>query len=257
MRSIPSRMRVKAALATALGALAALASGAPASALLISADFGSGYAGAVQPLFSGVEPAAAALDPVFGAADVWNDLTTGEAGVASDPSYASLLDSTGAVTSVGFAITGTLDSYNGASPTASSLTRDYLFWNASPSLSSTLSWTFSGLTPGASYSLVFYGANTDVDRSLVMTIDGYGVAGTVSTLNGAQPDPLYVQIVVASDAGAISGTAAADPGFEADWAGFQIASAVVPEPSTALLLAAGLGAFAARRRRDPTASDAG
>jgi PEP-CTERM motif len=236
------------ALGVALGALPALGVATPASALLISVDFGSGYAGAIQPLFSGVESAAAALDPAFGSANVWNDLTTGDAGVASDPSYASLLDSTGAPTSVGFSITGTLDSYNGVSASASSLTRDYLYWNASPSQSSTLSWTISGLTPAASYALVFYGANTDVDRSFDMTLDGYGTAGAVVTSNGAQPDPLYVQMVVASAGGVISGTAVAEPGFEADWAGFQIASTIVPEPSTALLLAGGLGALAAGRR---------
>jgi hypothetical protein len=229
----------------------ALGAGTPASALLISVDFGSSYGGAVQPLFSGVEPSAAALDPVFGSADVWNDLTTGDAGVTSDPSYSSLLDSTGAVTGVGFSITGTLDSYQGYSATASYLTMDYLFWNApvNPSLSSTLSWAISGLAPGASYVLVFHGANTDVDRSVAMTIDGYGAVGALVTLNGAEPGPLYVQTVVASAAGVISGTAAADPGIEGDWAGFQIASATVPEPSSGLLLATSLGVFAAGRRR--------
>jgi PEP-CTERM motif len=250
MRTTVSRARtVKWALGVALGTMSALGVSTTASALLISVDFGSGYAGAVQPLFSGVESSAAALDPAFGSANVWNDLTTGDAGVISDPSYSSLLDSTGAITDVGFSITGTLDSYNGVSSTASSLTRDYLFWNASPSQSATLSWTISGLTPAASYALVFYGANTDVDRSMDMTIDGYGAVGAVVTSNGSQPDPLYVQTVVASAAGVISGTAAANPGFEGDWAGFQIVSAMVPEPSTALLLASGLAVFAAGRRR--------
>lgn len=248
MSPTPSRVR---AVQLALGVTLALGAGTPASALLISADFGSGYGGAIQPLFSGVESSAAALDPSFGSADAWNDLTTGNAGVITNPAYSSLLDSTGAVTSVGFSITGTLDSYQGYSATASYLTMDYLFWNApvNPSLSSTLSWTITGLTPGASYALVFYGANTDVDRSVAMTIDGYGTVGALPTLNGAEPDPLYVQSVVASAAGVISGTAVAEPGTEGDWAGFQIASANVPEPSSGLLLASSLGVFAAGRRR--------
>ena len=246
MSSIGSRMRTATfALGLTLGAIAALGVGTRASALLISADFGSGFAGGSQPLFSGVEPKAAALDPAFGAANVWNDLTTGDAGLVTDPSFGSLQDATGAVTSVTFSITGTLESYNGVSATASSLTRDYFYWNASPILSSTLSWTLSGLVPGASYALVFYGANTDVDRVFDMSIDGIGAVGGVATANGAQPDPLYV-LVTASAAGLISGTAAGNA-FEADWSGFQIAS--VPEPSTALLVAGCLGLFAAGRKR--------
>ena len=250
MSSIGSLRRTTSrALGAALGVVAALGGATAASAVLISGDFGSGYAGAVQPLFSGVESKAAALDTAFAAANVWNDLTTGDAGVATDLSYSSLLNSTGAVTGIGFSITGTLDSYNGVSATASSLTRDYFYWNASPSQSSTLSWSFSGLTPGAAYALVFYGANTDVDRSLDLTIDGYGTVGSAPTLAGVQPDPLYVQTVVASSGGVISGTAVPAPGFEADWAGFQIASATVPEPSTALLLASGVAAVATACRR--------
>jgi hypothetical protein len=249
MSSIGFRVRTAAfALGLTLLVIAALGVGTKASALLISADFGSGFAGAVQPLFSGVEPKAAALDPAFGAANVWNDLTTGVAGLITDPSFTSLLDATGAVTSVALSITGTVESFNGVSPTASSLTRDYLYWNTGPVLSSTLSWTLSGLVPGATYALVFYGANTDVDRSFDMSIDGVGSVGAVPTANGVQPDPLYV-VVTASAGGLISGTAAGNA-FEADWAGFQIAS--IPEPSTALLLAGGLGLLAAewkRRRR--------
>jgi hypothetical protein len=216
------------------------------SALLISADFGNGFAGGSQALFSGVEPKAAALDPAFGAADVWNDLTTGPAGVVTDPSFGSLLDSTGAATGVTFSITGTLDSYNGVSATASSLTRDYFYWNASLGISTTLAWTLSGLVPGASYRLVFYGANTDVERSFALGIDGAGIVGAVPTASGSDPDPLYV-VVTAGAGGVISGTAAADPAFEADWAGFQIAS--IPEPSTGLLVAGCLGLFALGRKR--------
>jgi hypothetical protein len=245
MSSIGFRVRA------AVLALGLLAVGTEASALLISADFGNGFAGAAQPLFSGIEPKAAALDPAFGAADVWNDLTTGVAGVVTDPSFAGLLDSTGAGTGVTFSITGTLDSYNGASATASSLTRDYFYWNASLGVSTTLSWSFSGLTPGQSYALVFYGANTDVNRSFGLSIDGIGSVGVVPTASGVQPDPLYV-IVAASAGGLIAGTAAADPAFEADWAGFQLAS--VPEPSTVLLLAGGLGYLGAVRGRGTRAA---
>ena len=246
MSSIGPRVRTAAiALGLTLATISALGVGTKASALVISADFGNGFAGAVQPLFSGVEPKAAALDPAFGAANVWNDLTTGDAGLITDPSWASLLDATGAVTSVALSITGTVESCNGASPTASSLTRDYMYWNAGPVLSATLSWTLSGLVPGASYALVFYGANTDVDRTFDMSIDGVGSVGAVATANGVQPDPLYV-IVTASAGGLISGTAAGNT-TEADWAGFQLA--IIPEPSTVLLLASGLGLLGATRRR--------
>ena len=206
MSSIGSRVRA------AVLALGLLVVGTKASALLISADFGYGFAGGSQPLFSGVEPKAAALDPAFGAADVWNDLTTGDAGLVTDPSWSSLLDATGAVTGVTLAITGTLDSYNGVSPTASSLTRESTV-NASLGVSTTLSWSLSGLTPGGRATRSSStGANTDVNRGFGLTIDGVGLVGAVPTASGVDPEPLYV-VVAASAGGVISGHCGRRPGL--------------------------------------------
>jgi len=54
----------------------------------------------------GVEPAAAALDPLFAAANVWNGLNVPFliTGADVNPSRGGLVDSTGAATGIGFSI---------------------------------------------------------------------------------------------------------------------------------------------------------
>jgi hypothetical protein len=229
------RLVISGIIAAALGASAAVHPAAAQS--LISVDFGEGQ----RPLlFEGIEPQAAALDPLFAAADVWNELigSVNFGAATTDPSFGPLVDSTGTTTAVSFAITGTISSFNSVTffgrpnPDGSlSMRGDYIYFNDPPASNPSIDWRISGLTPGAVYRMVLYGANTNLNRVFTMLVDTDGdgdltdeVAFEVITLNGATPAPAYLAVVVASASGAIVGRGSATIG-EADWAGFQLALA--------------------------------
>src|SRR5262249_15600636 len=120
-------MRHAIALTAVLSAVCLAASTVSARANIISVDFGIDG----SPVQSGVEPAAAAADSVFGNANVWNHLNLVEFGPQADPTFSSLLDSNGNTTSVGFSIVGTV---GGASfnfgELAGAVRTDYMFFNS-------------------------------------------------------------------------------------------------------------------------------
>ena len=238
--------------------------------LLLSVDLGVG----ARPLpFSGPEPRAAFLDPLFSSAGLWNEL-----GLAADwnqtpssnPVFSNLLDSYGNPTGISLAVGGQLNSFNynlyyGRSESGA-LYGDYWFFN-SRNASEDIDWQLSGLEPGAEYRMVFYGASQDQDRGFDMLIDTDGDGdlsdeGTlpIQSLAGAFSTPAYVDSVIASTAGEILGRglgrerAGGDYwSYEANWAGFQLVAVprtpAVPEPGTLALFAIGLAAFSRSSRR--------
>ena len=227
---------------------------------LISVDLGWG--GDSMP-FSGVEAQAAAIDPSFGTASVWNELglsANWNQGPASSPSFSNLVNSAGTVTGIGFSVTGNVNAFNYVKyygqQTPGPLLGDYWFFN-SRSASSNLDWRLSGLLPAAEYRLVFYGASQDQNRVFDMVVDTDGdgdlsdeQAVAVQSLAAAVPVPTYLDYVVASGSGEILGRAVgrlpraefAQWATEGNWAGFQLAEVprtVVPVPAPLWLLGAG------------------
>jgi hypothetical protein len=217
------RLARSAIIGLALGASAVVHPAAAQS--LISADFGNTF---FPSLFSGVEPQAAALDPAFAAANVWNELA--DDALTTNPSWSMLRDSTGSATTVSFSITGTV----GFANRTGGLFGDYLVFNDGFStVGPQFDWRISGLVPGASHQMVLYGANTNANRTFDMLVDTDGdgdltdeAAVAVPTLSGANPPPVHLPAIAASASGEILGRAvgigAPSLANEGDWAGFQV-----------------------------------
>jgi sugar lactone lactonase YvrE len=209
---------------------------------LVSAEFrGEEVFGLNTPTFSGPEPAATALDPVFGAADVWNALKLSFNPFNVDPSFSNLLDSTGAQTPVSFSITGTVGGVSLYAPagTVSGFTNpdplrsDFLVFNSNsttiPGESTAIQWQITGLGPNSAYDMCVYGARADVARSFNMTIGGTTLNIPTLLFNDPSPSSCVLFRGIFSDAsGTIFGVGmgiGSPVGFlnEANWAGFQIA----------------------------------
>jgi hypothetical protein len=247
----------------AVGLFAGIIMSIPVNAELISVDFG--YAGSPM-LFSGMESQAAALDPLFANSSLWNGIglnSDWNQPPTNDPTYSNLSDNNGDSTGVSFSVLGAVNSFNYSAyysqPAPGPLHGDYWFFN-SRDASSSIDWYLSGLVPGAEYRMVFYGANHDQDRVFDMTVDTDGdgdfsdeAALPVQTLAGAFPAPTYLASVFASDSGEIFGRADGtgsrlDYAYEANWSGFQIASAVPIPPALWLFGSGLLGLIGVARR---------
>jgi sugar lactone lactonase YvrE len=210
---------------------------------LVSAEFrGFDFAGVTTPTFSGPESAATALDPVFGAADVWNPLNIPQfPALDVNPSWSNLLDSTGAQTPVSFSITGAVGGVSLYAPAGilpgfvdpDPLRSVYLFFSSNsttnPGESTTIQWQITGLAPNAAYDMCVYGARADFARSFNMTIGGTTLNVPTLLFNDPSPSSCVLFRGILSEAtGTISGvgTGIGSPvGFqnEANWSGFQIA----------------------------------
>jgi hypothetical protein len=109
----------------------------------------------------------------------------------TNPGWNNLVDSTGAVTSASLSITGTVGGvdFDAFFPGLDPLRSDAVVWNdflgGSSSISTTIDWTLSGLTPNATYDMCVYGSEADYDRSFNMTIEGTTL--NVPTYNYATP----------------------------------------------------------------------
>lgn len=225
---------------------------------LVSVDFNAPNPYFASPTFSGVEPAAAALDPLFAAANVWNGLNVPFllTGADINPSWGGLVDSSGAATGIGFSIEGNVLGWSsyGASPSYSdALRNDYFAFNSRADnpgrdLSTTIFWALTGLVPNARYDMCFYGARADTQRGFDMTVGT--TTQYIPTLLATDPQPsgcVGFRGVYANATGTILGIGTGigsniGVANEANLAGFQIAevSSATPEPSSLVLLGSGL-----------------
>jgi hypothetical protein len=218
-------------IASALAAFALGLSLASSHAALVNFDLVSGAGGDT------FGPAAA----LFGtAASQWN-----HASRLNSATNLALVDDTGAATSVllnylrinsGFITPDTTGTYG-----------DLLMSHIE-----TGTVTLSGLLANASYELVIYTNWTGVPS--------FSAGGNTGTTNGVIVDPVnvlteaqYVRFLAQADgAGSLRFTPNANPtgtGGASFWSGFQLQSATVPEPGSALLVLAAVGALLIVRRR--------
>jgi len=228
-----------------------------ASPGIISVDFGIDG----SPQQSGVESAAAAADPVFVNANVWNHLNFVKFGPEANPAFSSLVDGDGNPTEVGFSIKGTVGgfwNYLSSQP----LRSDYMFFN-SRNLSSSIDWQVTGLARKSEYRLYAYGAvTTYYVRGCEMFVDANGngdltdeIAKLIGTADAdaTTSKDAFFRSVFTDASGSIHGkaTGIGSPGGdvlnEANWGGFQIAA--VPEPATRVMLLLAVVGVSTRLRR--------
>jgi len=231
--------------AVALLTLLILASTQPIRAQsLISVTFSipNSFGMGGPPPMSGPESAATSANPLFGSANVWNNLPTVFGVLTTNPSWSGLVNSRGATTRVKFSIVGTvvpvnLYPYNPSAYVSDTLRSQFIAWNswngpvfggAGPGESTTIRWTISGLRPNARFQMFVYGAIADISRSFDMTIQGRTmnvptyVYGSSIGSGGA-----YFVDVFSDPRGRISGVGRGIGNDstalnEANWTGFQL-----------------------------------
>jgi len=191
---------------------------------------------------SGPESAATIANPLFGAANVWNNLPATFGGLTTNPSWSGLVNSHGGKTHVKFSVIGTvlpvnLYPYIPSAYLSDTLRSRWLAWNswngpvfggAGPGESTTIRWTISGLGPNASYDMFVYGAVADLSRSFDMTIEGRTMNVPTTTFGSSiGAGGVYFAHIFSDSWGRISGagTGVGDDSTalnEANWVGFQL-----------------------------------
>jgi hypothetical protein len=196
---------------------------------LISVDFGA--LGGSQMAY-GVEPNAAAADPLFAAATVWNHLEEAPLAIVPNPSYPGLLDSLGASTPAELSMTGDTSFYGFMN--AETLLGDFLFFNSPNNPEPSIDWEITGLVPNAVYAMYFYGSKANFARSFEMWVDtnadgalGDETPQMVGSVDVTASVDAYFPAVLSDATGRVSGRGVGlgTPSFdtEANWGGFQIA----------------------------------
>lgn len=212
----------------------------PASAqrnLLISVAFKTDNPQGNSPLISGPETAATFANPLFGAANVWNNLHFAY-GQTTNASFDNLVDNTGRSTDVTFSITGTVGGVDfwPWETVFDPLRSAAIFWNSwtngggafGPGESTTINWRLSGLPPNTTFDICFYGSATDKDRGFDMVVQGTKMSiPTFNSANNPQPSCVLFADVDSNGRGVISGSGAGvgeslDALNEANWSGFQL-----------------------------------
>jgi hypothetical protein len=208
------------------------------SKLLISVAFKTNNPQGNTPPVSGPEAAATEANPLFSAANVWNNLDLAW-GQTTNPAWSSLVDSTGAPTGARLSISGTViavDFWPWAAYT-DPLRSSLIGWNSwingggasGPGESTSLIWTLTGLPHSSTFDICVYGSFADMNRSFDMTIQGNTLSvPTFNSFSSPAPATCVLFTNVTSDGhGTISGLAAGtgdglDASNEANWSGFQI-----------------------------------
>jgi hypothetical protein len=206
-----------------------------AGLVVVSADFQTG--GGL--LFNGVESLAAAANPAFDAANIWNGLGVPYLSPATLPLYPNLQDSQGNATNVGFQFMDPVDGYCCGSPSLNvDLFGDFVYLNGGA-----LNWRITGLLPNTTAHLYVYDTYNGPDSGLRgFTMDVQGTNYLVDGNTGA-----YVSNILVDGDGVISGSMI-HTAFQGSWAGFQLATEGVPEPSALMLFPIGIALLVVRRR---------
>ena len=127
-----------------------------ATGVVISVAFKSVNPLGSGPPMSGPDIAATEANPLFGAANAWNNLQFAF-DLNTNPSFTNLVDSTGATTGVAFSITGTVEAVDFFPYVTfhDPIRTSNIFWNSwtngggafGPGESTLISWTLTGLPP--------------------------------------------------------------------------------------------------------------
>jgi len=194
------------------------------------------------PPMSGPESAATIANPLFGSANVWNNLPAAFGVLTTNPSWSGLVNSHGAKTRVKFSIMGTvvpinLYPFNPLAYVSDTLRSQFLAWNswngpvfggAGPGESKTIRWTISGLRPNARYDMFVYGGLADLSRSFDMTIEGRTMnVPTYVFGSSIGSGGVYFAHLFSDPFGRISGVGTgvgndSTAVNEANWVGFQL-----------------------------------
>ena len=198
--------------------------------------------------------------------DVWNGFNLTTVYPSGVRSTGLLSDSTGASTGVQLTLTGILRTFNyttyagGAYATGNAMMDDIVFTNADDvSLGLNplgVQFKFSGLTPGAAYTLYLYGDSGISPKTTSWNINSVfkTTTGRSTTFTGAYvegSDYVVYDSVVADGSGNLSGYFKAG-GVDGAMSGVQLIA--VPEPQTWALGALGVSAVLFRLRRKSRAA---
>jgi hypothetical protein len=204
-----------------------------AQARLISVDMQSSAntSGAAPQNFTGVEPEAAAVNPAFGAANIWNYPQIPRIPATTNPTFPNLVDSTGAGTTVSLSISGTISAFNIFSIVsgADALRGDAFYWGnvGLPETSVSIDWTLTGLPPNTPHLLFVYTTFWNGSDTFNMLVDTNG-DGSLSdetpklVSSGNRVQPAGVLFNAMSDASGVIHGRGVGTGDQARWAGFQL-----------------------------------
>lgn len=215
---------------------------------------------------TGAEPLAVAQSSSFASdgVDYWN--VAPFQGVFSPPNgpyslkdSSDMLGPAGATVAVFTVNTNTVSITSGKLILSDALRHD--FWQAGTS--TPVEWNISGLTPGASYEMVFYagipssGQSGHVGATFELDADGLNGDLDLSQVVNYADGAYYFPSIVADAAGAIHGNFGEVPGQipgTGTWSGFQLSGTRVPEPTSFVLVS--LVGMTALTRRNESLHDA-
>ena len=252
--------------AVALPATLAALIAAPAFGVAVNIDFSGSRGGVPGPAYTG-DAALPGSGPTFNNIPfqaTYGAFTTSPLLDGSGATTAiTLTNNTAATPTNGLASFNT-NSFGFVSNEAQALMQDYI--SVGQTGSTPLSLTLNNLSPTTPYQLYLYGAGDNANQATQFTVNG--AATSQQSTTGPQPDAITPNLTLGEDYVVFDGVLPTSGGtiniqaFRAignnfaSFNGLQIQPspvAVVPEPATAGLLAAGVGATLLRRRRPMSA----